>query len=75
VSELRTKTEVKVNQDQLDSIEIKSMRRPMGPGFSLNPALEGSQPSGTMEVVDGTKGLSLPALTPPTPAPSPSVEN
>ena len=59
VTDLRQSAQIRIDQDQLALVEIKSSRK--GPGLSLNPAMKkgksgpGAEPEGT-DGTDGTDG-------------------
>lgn len=40
VDQLKKGADVRINEDKLALVDVKSLRRPMGPGFALNPALK-----------------------------------
>ena len=45
VANLRQNADIQVNQDKLDLIDVKSAKRPAGPGFALNPSLKTEAPA------------------------------
>ena len=49
VASLRNGSDVKINQDKLASLEVKASKRPVGPGFQLNPMEPGEEPEEGIE--------------------------